>query len=333
MDGEYIGKRSSGIRILTLLVLLVLVMSGCARKSEERNGILKDTSTQADENISAPEPSGTPLPEKTETLSQKSLVALSPEVKISEDSDFEEATTSEPLIVPASVDEMKSYFGEFQIDSFETVDEYIDVYRKLADDVIQFIKPETGKKYKLSSYEDVRNKEKQDYGSHGWVYYLLDMDKDDKPEFGMWNCEYTFYIFKYEDEADIIELYQETQGSFSDEQWDTLILYTEEKGYSYSELFEKEVPCGECYWILQRFFKDREAIETERMSLTCEGLEYLTDIGYNYLGYEVKENGNVIVEFAMYEAVNDRSAVLELAPAENENGYIIESYMWLDTQR
>ncbi len=79
-------------------------------------------------------------------------------------------------------------------------------------------------------------------------------------------------------------------------------------------------------------------LETEINFFYEDGYYYIglfdwLDIRYEYLGYEVKENGNVIVEFAMYEAVDDLSAVLELAPAENENGYIIVSYRWLDTQR
>lgn len=269
------------------------------------------------------------------------------------------------------------------------------------------------------------------------MYYLFDMDKDGILELGMWNQSRSFYVFKCGDEANTVELCQEMQRSFFEEQWETLILYTEEAGYSYNELFEAEVPCENCCWISQRFFKNRTAIETEGIKLTWEDLNYLTnvcrvmpcfenqdalnenyylglinlsvsgslgwaaneiveveekehgtsscakisreemenyvrnllgtelpiygpskremqeseinffyedgyyyiglfdwlDIGYDYLGYEVKENGNIVVEFAMYEAIDDLSAVLELVPAENENGYIIVSYRWLDTQR
>ncbi len=439
MNGEYKRKLSSGIKLLTLSALLVLVMSGCSKENEESNEAL-NVSTQTVEKVNVPEPLETPSKAIMETLSPQPSVATTPEVEVSEASDPEEITVPEPSPAPMSVDEMKSYFGEFQISDPETKAKYIDVYRKLADDEMHFIKP-GGKQYRISIYENIKAikaGEKQGYEPHWWVYYLFDMDKDGTPEFGMWNKSRSFYVFKYEDEANTVELCQEMQRSFFEEQWETLILYTEEAGYSYNELFEVEAPCENCYWISQRFFKDRTAIETEGIRLTWEDLSYLTDIcrvmpcfenqdalnenyylglinlsvsgplgwaadeiviieemedygcsscakisreemenyvrnilgtelpiygpskqemlenetnffyedgyyyigvfdwldiGYDYLGYEVKENGNVIVEFAMYEAIDDLSAVLELAPAENENGYIIVSYRWLDTQR
>ena len=82
----------------------------------------------------------------------------------------------------------------------------------------------------------------------------------------------------------------------------------------------------------------QEMLENETNFFYEDGYYYIgvfdwLDIRYDYLGYEVKENGNIVVEFAMYEAIDDLSAVLELAPAENENGYIIVSYKRLDTQR
>lgn len=35
------------------------------------------------------------------------------------------------------------------------------------------------------------------------------------------------------------------------------------------------------------------------------------------------DNGNLTVEFSMSEAVNGRSVIMELAPMDNENGFII----------
>ena len=49
------------------------------------------------------------------------------------------------------------------------------------------------------------------------------------------------------------------------------------------------------------------------------------DIIYTYVGCQLKENGNLTAEFSMSEAVNGKSTVFELAPADNENGFIIVS--------
>lgn len=49
------------------------------------------------------------------------------------------------------------------------------------------------------------------------------------------------------------------------------------------------------------------------------------DVIYTYAGCEQKENGNLLAEFVVSEAINGRSVVFELAPAENENGFIIVS--------
>ena len=87
-------------------------------------------------------------------------------------------------------------------------------------------------------------------------------------------------------------------------------------------LFGKELPAYEPTF--------QEMLEEERNFYYESGFYYVgwfdyLDIIFTYAGCEWTENGNLIVEFAMSEAVNGKSTVFELAPADNENGFIIVS--------
>lgn len=54
------------------------------------------------------------------------------------------------------------------------------------------------------------------------------------------------------------------------------------------------------------------------------------DIIYTYTGCQSAENGNLIVKFSMSEAIEDAFVLFELAPADNQNGFIIVSKKWTD---
>lgn len=73
----------------------------------------------------------------------------------------------------------------------------------------------------------------------------------------------------------------------------------------------------------------QEMLEREGNFYYEDGFYYIgwfdpLDIIYTYVGCESMENGNLTVEFSMSEAV-DGTISFELAPAENENGFIILS--------
>lgn len=73
----------------------------------------------------------------------------------------------------------------------------------------------------------------------------------------------------------------------------------------------------------------QEMLEKEGNFYYEDGFYYIgwfdpLDIIYTYVGCESMENGNLTVEFSLSEAV-DGTISFELAPAENENGFIILS--------
>lgn len=94
-------------------------------------------------------------------------------------------------------------------------------------------------------------------------------------------------------------------------------------------LFGKELPAYEPTF--QEMLEREGNFYYERGFYYVGWFDYL-DIIFTYAGCEWTENGNLIVEFAMSEAVNGMSTVFELVPADNENGFIIVSNKLIVTE-
>lgn len=76
----------------------------------------------------------------------------------------------------------------------------------------------------------------------------------------------------------------------------------------------------------------QEMLDNEMNVYYEDGFYYIgwydpLDIIYTYAGCEWTETGNLTVEFTMLEAVEGKT-LFELAPADNENGFIIVSKAW-----
>lgn len=285
-------KWNNEVKVLALLVLLAFAMSGCGRKSEESNEALETAGAQAEEIVNAAELSETPSPEPS--------ASPSPEVEVSASPDPEEVTTPEPPPAPMSVEEMKSYFGEFQVDGIPDRTAIETEGIRLTWEDLNYL---TNVCRVMPCFEN------QDALNEN--YYLGLINLSVSGPLG-WAANEIVIIEEMEDYgcSSCAKISREEMENYVRNLLGTeLPIY----GPSKQEMLEREI---------NFFYED---------GYYYIGLFDWLDIGYEYLGYEVKENGNVIVEFAMYEAIDDLSAVLELAPAENENGFCIVSYVWRET--
>ena len=88
--------------------------------------------------------------------------------------------------------------------------EYIEEYRKLVQNEIEFEKPQTGERFYLKDYGFMKESEDELFDPNHYKYALYDMDEDGIPELCMW--DWHTYVFKYDTESKEIILCEEIKS-------------------------------------------------------------------------------------------------------------------------
>jgi len=97
------------------------------------------------------------------------------------------------------------FSGEFNEGNKEQYDEYIQEYKKLVNNEITFLDPESGAEFHLEEFEEMKVYDGEVYDPSIFEYFFFDVDGDDRPELGI--KKYTTYIFKYDDASKQMQLW------------------------------------------------------------------------------------------------------------------------------
>lgn len=105
---------------------------------------------------------------------------------------------------------------EFQSGNLKIYDSYKKIYKRLLENEIEFIIPQTGEKYYLKEYKDIIpfREEKEHYNVENYIYYFFDMDENGAPELCITDIYSFISIFKYDSQSEQIILWTSLKSSY-----------------------------------------------------------------------------------------------------------------------
>ncbi len=167
-----------------------------------------------------PEPEITPTPEPTSTYTPMPVVEGDiPERSYESRNDFPhedmEFVDDEIYTALKGMYDEIDFFGKYEEGDLEAYDTYIEQYRKLIQNEVTFIIPDTGEKYYLKDYINTEgyylpieyDYESEQFNPHAFVYYFFDIDENGMPELCIWRS--LTYIFKYDYDTGDMVLWKE----------------------------------------------------------------------------------------------------------------------------
>lgn len=102
---------------------------------------------------------------------------------------------------------------QFQLGDEVKYDLYREQFIKLLKEEISVVNKESGYETTLSQFGEIRDDpDYPEYAPEHYNYYFYDVDGDGAPELGITNNQRFVYIFKYEEEADRVVLWDEYIG-------------------------------------------------------------------------------------------------------------------------